>query len=188
MELGKFFNIYSTTEQAMALGITVSAVSHWFRRGIIPDHWVQCIQNTDKEVFDEKIKTAKRTPLNSATAELEKNKEHQTIEEQIPSDRVERVAKMSEHLKNLKTIQTRLSFALTDFQQAQTIVNILDHYYFQGAWIQDFEADEQGKIPKYINRGALSEDDIYNTINKNQEILNNMKEVIAKLEKMNKPE
>ena len=38
----------------------------------------------------------------------------------------------------------------------------LERYYFEGDWMADFEAYEQGEIPKTQSCGVLSEDLVYN--------------------------
>ena len=43
-------------------------------------------------------------------------------------------------------------------------LRILVEYYEGGQWLQDYEADEQGLIPKDLKRGVLSEDGLYNLL------------------------
>ncbi len=42
--------------------------------------------------------------------------------------------------------------------------------YYGGEWQQDYEDDEAGKIPKDLKRGVISQDGIYNLIEKNREL------------------
>ena len=38
----------------------------------------------------------------------------------------------------------------------------LTDYYFGGQWLQDYQADERGELPKDPKRGVLSEDGVWN--------------------------
>lgn len=42
--------------------------------------------------------------------------------------------------------------------------NELIEYYYSNQRKKDLKDDERGKIPDFINRGVLSEDEIYNTM------------------------
>ena len=43
-------------------------------------------------------------------------------------------------------------------------VRVLAEYYESGLWLQDYEADEQGLLPKNLKRGVLSQDGLYNLL------------------------
>lgn len=38
---------------------------------------------------------------------------------------------------------------------------ILQEYYLGGQWLRDYEADEQGFLPRELKRGVLSQDGVY---------------------------
>ena len=44
-------------------------------------------------------------------------------------------------------------------------LKILIEYYESGQWLQDYEADEQGLIPKDLKRGVLSQDGLFDLLN-----------------------
>ncbi len=46
------------------------------------------------------------------------------------------------------------------------MINELEAYYRSAEWKKDFEDDEAGRLPKGLKRGVLSEDGIYNLIEK----------------------
>ncbi len=46
---------------------------------------------------------------------------------------------------------------------------LLTDYYENGLWRSDFEADERGLIPPDLKRGVLSEDGIFNLLQKLEE-------------------
>ena len=47
-------------------------------------------------------------------------------------------------------------------------------YYDSELWLQDFEADEAGKLPKDLKRGVLSEDAVYDLITDHEHLLERM--------------
>ena len=55
-------------------------------------------------------------------------------------------------------------------------IRILDAYYRSPLWRSDFEADEAGKLPADLPRGVLSEDGIYNVLEKNEELKQQLKQ------------
>ncbi len=40
----------------------------------------------------------------------------------------------------------------------------LQEYYENGLWLQDYECDERGELPKDLKRGVLSQDALYNLL------------------------
>lgn len=40
----------------------------------------------------------------------------------------------------------------------------LVQYYNSGAWLHDYNADEQGLLPQHLKRGVLSQDGLYNLL------------------------
>lgn len=94
---------------------------------------------------------------------------------------IQRIEKMSEILEEVINSQKEFEKALENFSNLQKLIKKLDKYYFSGAWRKDYECDEQGKIPKTINRGALSEDGIYNAIWLNKELAKDMQKIAKKV-------
>ena len=45
----------------------------------------------------------------------------------------------------------------------------LDAYYTSGEWREDFEADERGELPPDLKRGVLSEDALYDLLERAEE-------------------
>ncbi len=54
----------------------------------------------------------------------------------------------------------------------------LNEYMDSGEWQADFEADERGEISKDLPRGVLSEDALYNTLDRLQDILGQMATIV----------
>lgn len=86
-------------------------------------------------------------------------------------DQIERIKKMSAMLKSaqaacteLEEAMNRLAAALEDYDAQLDNINALSAYYDSEDWLKDFADDEAGLIPEDIDRGALSEDGIYNLL------------------------
>ena len=55
--------------------------------------------------------------------------------------------------------------------QYQPQIKRLEEYYASQDWKEDFALDEAGKLPKDLKRGVLSEDGIYNALERNRELM-----------------
>ena len=79
-------------------------------------------------------------------------------------DRISRIRTMEEKLdKAIKAVAV-LDEALEQFEAASPEIEELIAYYESDLWREDFEADEEGKLPTDLKRGVLSEDGIYNLL------------------------
>lgn len=96
-------------------------------------------------------------------------------------NQIERIEKMSEFLKEVQNAQREFEIALENFKNSQKMMKKLSKYYFGGVWRKDYECDEQGKIPKAINRGALSEDGIYNAFCENKYLAKQMQKIAKEI-------
>ena len=65
---------------------------------------------------------------------------------------------------------------ISRYKAFQPKVRKLERYYSSREWKNDFRMDEQGKFPEYFKKGVLSEDGIYNALDRNKELL----EIIGK--------
>lgn len=89
-------------------------------------------------------------------------------------DRVERMEMILDKLNLL--IYEAESEEITDdlisrYKAFQPKVRELERYYSSREWKNDFRMDEQGKFPEYFKMGVLSEDGIYNALDRNEELL-----------------
>ena len=86
-------------------------------------------------------------------------------------NQIERIRKMSGMLKSaqeacaeLEESMERLAAALEKYEGELSNMDALAEYYESEDWLKDFADDEAGLIPADIDRGALSEDGIYNLL------------------------
>ena len=72
-----------------------------------------------------------------------------------------------------KVLQTQSAFekAIEEYRELQPEIEKLEAYYSSKKWKEDFAADESCEIPADIKRGVLSEDGIYNLLERNREIM-----------------
>ncbi len=70
----------------------------------------------------------------------------------LPSERLERIAAME------------AAFGRALASPTEEDMRILAAYMDSGDWLKDYEADEQGRIPRDIKRGVLSQDGLYNLV------------------------
>lgn len=104
--------------------------------------------------------------LSEAKHPLTKKEAEQTTEIQAkqitpPKTRTSRTAR----IKDMEARFDKVKAALDEVKKAEDKlgeysedIDILRDYYESGKWQKDFEADEQGKLPKDLKRGVLSED------------------------------
>ena len=69
-------------------------------------------------------------------------------------DRIERVEKYERLFDEAAT------------SHAPEKLRLLDGYYTSGEWREDYEADERGELPPDLKRGVLSQDALYNLLEK----------------------
>ena len=87
------------------------------------------------------------------------------------NDRIERISEMEQILVDSKRRLAKLEESLDAFVAGQKNIKKLEDYYHSNLWRGDFEADERGELPEDLKRGVLSEDEIFNLIEKNDELL-----------------
>lgn len=89
--------------------------------------------------------------------------------------RVERIERMEQKLDLVTSVLQNLEEALDQYDAVQEDVRLLADYLESREWKSDFAADEAGKLPETLKRGVLSEDGIWNVLERNRELLERMK-------------
>ncbi len=95
-------------------------------------------------------------------------------------EQMERIKKMEACLDAFEEAIRGLSEALSVFETVQPLYRQLSDYYGSDLWMQDFEDDEAGKLPKDLKRGVLSEDAVYDLLTENRELLVRMLRLVTK--------
>ena len=84
---------------------------------------------------------------------------------------IERISQMEEILDRASSVMAELEKNLSELESLQPDIQKLEAYYTGKDWKADFRLDEQGKLPKDLKRGVLSEDAVYDLLEKNRELL-----------------
>ena len=82
-----------------------------------------------------------------------------------------RINRMEEILDTANQKMDALEESIADLKAYQSKIQELEAYYTSSQWKEDFAMDEAGKLPKNLKRGVLSEDGIYNALERNKELL-----------------
>ena len=90
-----------------------------------------------------------------------------------------RISTMEKQLQIAQRAVTNLEEAWYNYLQAQAALNSLESYYTSRDWLEDFEADEEGKLPQSLLRGVISEDGIDNLLTRNNELQEEIKEKLC---------
>ena len=84
--------------------------------------------------------------------------------------RTDRITKMESYLDEARQVIDDLDLAITKYTEVQNKIKKLEAYYTGGQWRKDYEADEAGLLPHDLKRGVLSEDGIYNVLERFHEL------------------
>lgn len=83
----------------------------------------------------------------------------------------EYISKMEEIFDEITAAQDSLKRTIDEYKSLQDKVRRLEEYYTSDQWKEDLAMDEHGEIPADIKRGVLSEDGIYDLLDRNNEIM-----------------
>ena len=84
---------------------------------------------------------------------------------------IERIKEMEAILDRATKVMDELESKLAEFEALQPDIKKLEKYYTGKVWKSDFKLDEEGKLPKDLKRGVLSEDGIDNLLERNKTVL-----------------
>lgn len=93
-------------------------------------------------------------------------------------NKIERIKRMEQHLDRASQAVMKLSAALDNYEAAQEAIRQLSAYYDSDDWKKDFADDEQGRLPKDLKRGILSEDGIWNLLEDHREVKRRMQDFL----------
>ena len=89
-------------------------------------------------------------------------------------ERIERIRQMECRLERASEVLGRLDAVLDDYESVQDDLRALDQYLGSLEWRADCRADcradEAGLLPEDLHRGVLSEDGIWNVLDRHREI------------------
>ena len=80
----------------------------------------------------------------------------------LSKERLSQLIEMESILDEANGFHTEAEQFLEKWQAFLPKMKRLEHYYFEGDWREDFEAYENGEVPKDQPCGVLSEDLVFN--------------------------
>ena len=85
-------------------------------------------------------------------------------------NQIERIEYMEQILNEATEATYALLAALERYQSLKPRIAELEAYYTSAQWMRDYEDDSEGRLPKDLPRGVLSEDAVYNLLYTHGEI------------------
>ena len=94
----------------------------------------------------------------------------------------ERVAYYEVILDQATIVADQMETALQAYEAVQGNLKKLESYYAGPKWKEDYEADEAGLFPADLKRGVLSQDAVYDLLERYQELESRMREILSEEE------
>ena len=76
----------------------------------------------------------------------------------------------TERIQYYEALMEKAEEALPAAERLAERIRELESYYAGPLWKEDFAADEAGRLPEGLKRGVLSEDGLYNLLDRCREI------------------
>ena len=92
---------------------------------------------------------------------------------------IKRIEDNEKILDNVSDVIKNLEISLDEFEKIEDDLTKLNNYYGSKNWFKDKEMLEKRKI-KNIKAGVLSEDAVWNLLEKRNELIERMKKIIQK--------
>ncbi len=84
--------------------------------------------------------------------------------------RIDRICRMEERMDAVLSAAKALEQALENWERVRPALSELAAYYDGGDWLSDFTADEAGLLPEDLKRGVLSEDGLFDLLERAREL------------------
>lgn len=83
---------------------------------------------------------------------------------------IERITQMEQRLDRATAAVEAMEAAIEQYKAARDDIASLDAYLGSPKWHADRDDDEAGRLPKELKRGVLSEDAIWNLLERHREV------------------
>ena len=93
---------------------------------------------------------------------------------------IERITEMESCLNESAAAISDLIDAVEKYEASADSYYLLGEYYGSDAWMKDYEADEQGKLPDDLKRGVLSEDAVYDLITEHDALMVRLQKIVLR--------
>ncbi len=85
-------------------------------------------------------------------------------------ENIQRIREMESILSRAAEKMDALDSAIAEYEAIQPAIRKLEAYYTGREWKEDLALDEAGELPADLRRGVLSEDGIWNALERNREL------------------
>ena len=92
-------------------------------------------------------------------------------------EQIERINEMERILQEAKTVLSELRTALENYRSLEKSIQKLEAYYGSEDWWEDFNSDEAGLLPDDLNRGVLSQDEVYDFFEEQADLIRKMMKI-----------
>lgn len=84
---------------------------------------------------------------------------------------IERIQTIEQSFDMLQKAEGENPDTLRENAELREMLRLLRRYYEDGQWLQDYELDEQGLLPRDLKRGVLSQDGVYDFLERMEKIV-----------------
>ena len=77
---------------------------------------------------------------------------------------IARIRQMEQYFDEVLNVLDVNSELVYQDANVQKMMQVLTEYMDSGQWLQDYECDERGELPRDLKRGVLSQDGLYNLL------------------------
>ena len=95
-------------------------------------------------------------------------------------EQIARISEMEQRLNRAEAAVTVMDTAFEQYLSALEDIRALNSYLGSDAWHSDRKADEAGLLPKDLKRGVLTEDAVWNLLERHHELQKLLKELLNK--------
>ena len=92
-------------------------------------------------------------------------------------NQVERISEMEKILQEAKPVLSELRAALETYKSIEGSIKELESYYGSEVWWEDLKTDEAGLLPDDLKRGVLSQDEVYDLLEEQTDLIHEMREI-----------
>ena len=93
------------------------------------------------------------------------------MEQSIIQQAIERIGQMEQCFDDLLKAAGQSPEEILENASLKERLLILTQYYESGQWLSDYELDEKGLLPHRLKRGVLSQDAVYDFLERMQSIV-----------------
>lgn len=88
------------------------------------------------------------------------------VENNVPQHIYEMESILDEAVQKMDVLEKKIA----EYKDYQSEIKKLETYYMSQQWKDDYVMDEEGRFPGKLKRGVLSEDGIWNLLERNTEL------------------